>query len=67
MSVRLHPREMEVSSARTTVQEAIRKAVTEQHLTYAELAFILAKETVAWMGYAIQDERKDADEKDAGK
>jgi len=38
--------------------DGIKKAVTEHGPTYAELLMALARETIVWAAYQVQDERK---------
>jgi hypothetical protein len=54
----IHPRHAVVSEVQNCISDGIKKAVTEHGPTYAELLMALARETIVWAAYQVQDERK---------
>jgi hypothetical protein len=56
-TVKLHPRHELVTRAGLDLSVALVEIIRKYSLTYGELAYILARQTLQWAQNAIKDER----------
>ena len=64
--MRIHPRTRIVERAEIQIGDAVRQAIKEHELTFAEIQQILATTQLRWLKYALRHERHPANTQKGG-